>query len=257
MLITIDVGNTNIVIGLLEKKKLVERYRVRTDLKKTSDEYGLEFRSLLSFSGLSPEAVTGAIISSVVPPLDQSLALMLDKYFHVKPLFVGPGMKSGIAIRIPNPKELGADILVGIVAAGEKHGFPVITIDMGTAITFAYADRDRALYGGVVMAGIRTSLSSLISRTSKLEAVSFNAPEKVVNGDTASALQSGAVYGMASMIDGMIRRIKRERGEAPVVITGGEALIVLPYLEEKVIHDDDLLTEGLALLYEKNAPSES
>lgn len=252
MIFTIDVGNTNIVLGVVDETNLIESFRIRTDWRKTSDEYAIMILEFISYLKIKREDIKGAIICSVVPSLNPILELMLKKHFNITPLFVGPGLKTGIELHMPNPREVGPDILVGLVAAGNKYGFPTIAIDMGTATTLAYCDKNKTFYGGIIICGIKTAFNELVSKTSMLQNVAFIAPKQVINPGTVEALQSGAVYGYACMIDGLIRKIKAERGEATVVLTGGEARIIKDYLEEKVIYDDDLVSEGLIMLYNKN-----
>lgn len=254
MILCVDIGNTNIVIGLFENEtsKVSNKWRIHTDANLTSDEYGIKIAQMMSFANLKIEDISGVIISSVVPQLDSMLAIMVEKYFKKSAIFVGPGLKSGIKIKLDNPKQLGADLLVGAVAAVNKYDTPVIVIDMGTATTLTAVNDKKELLGVVIMPGIKTAYSGLFQKASKLEHVKVAAPSSVIGRDTVTSIQSGMVFGMASMIDGMIRKIKKESGEAKVVITGGEARYILPLLEEKVIFDDDLLLDGLRYLYYKN-----
>lgn len=252
MIFTIDVGNTNIVLGVVKDNELLECFRMRTDWRKTSDEYAIMIREFITYLNIKKADINGAIICSVVPGLNPILETMLKKHFNITPLFVGPGLKTGIELHMPNPREVGPDILVGIVAAGNKYGFPTIVVDMGTATTLAFCDDHKTFQGGIIISGIRTAFNELVSKTSMLQNVAFIAPKNVINPGTVEALQSGAVYGYACMIDGLIKKIKAERGDARVVLTGGEAKIIKDYLEEDVIYDDDLVSEGLIMLYNKN-----
>ncbi|MDD3107230.1 MAG: type III pantothenate kinase [Bacilli bacterium] len=254
MLLCIDIGNTNIVLGVFSQDKLVHSFRIQANLMQTSDEYGTKIIEILQFLGVDYHEIAGVIISSVVPGLDGTFEKMTDRYFNTKPLFVGPGTKSGIKIKIDNPKQLGADILVGAVATYHKYETPAIIIDMGTAITFAYLSQEKEILGGVIVPGIKTAFSGLVSKTSKLEEVRMDAPLKVIGKDTIASIQSGMIFGTASLIDGMIQKIKKEMhiDHVTTILTGGEAKVIKEYLQEPVIYDDNLLLEGLRLLYHKN-----
>ena len=197
--------------------------------------------------------VKGVIIASVVPALDSIYERMVKKYFKLDPIFVGPGIKTGIHIKTDNPKQLGADILVGAVASLQKYGTPSIIIDMGTAITLFYLDKNKELLGGIITPGVRTSYLGLFSKTSRLEEVKMDSPPSVIGKDTITCIQSGMVYGTASMIDGLIRKIKKEIGHnSKVVLTGGESSIIKNFLEEEVIYDENLILDGLRFIYYKN-----
>ena len=198
------------------------------------------------------EDVEGIIVASVVPQLDKTIERAFEKYLGKKAIFVGPGIKSGINIKLDNPKQLGADILVGAVGAVNKYQAPVITIDMGTAITICYVNSNKELLGGIILPGIKTSFNALFKKASKLEEVGIEKPKSVVGRDTVSSIQSGMVYGMASTIDGLIRKVKEENGDAKVIITGGESRFILNVLEENVIYDENLLLDGLKVMYYKN-----
>lgn len=254
MLLCIDIGNTNTVIGVYEDNNLLIDFRIESNLSQTADEYGVKLLDMFKYNNLDYHKVDGVIISSVVPNLDSTFEKMIFKYFNNNAIFVGPGIKSGIKIKTDNPKQLGADILVGAVASYQKYGAPVIIIDMGTAITFFYVDKDKELLGGVIAPGIKTSFRSLVSKTSKLEEVRMDAPLSVIGKDTTSCIQSAMIFGSAAMIDGIIRKMKKEIGlnDVKVVLTGGEARIIKNYLEEEVIYDEELLLEGLRIIYQKN-----
>lgn len=252
MLICIDIGNTNIVFGLYEDNKLVESFRFQTDIYQTIDEYSIKLMQTLNALNVKKEDIEGVIAASVVPQFDKTIERAFEKYFDKKVIFVGPGIKSGINIKLDNPKQLGADILVGAVGAINKYNAPAIVIDMGTAITFCYVNDRKELLGGIILPGIKTSFNALFKKASKLEEVGIETPKNVVGRDTVSSIQSGMVYGMASTIDGLVRKLKKENGDAKVVITGGEARFILNVLEEEVIYDDNLLLDGLKVLYEKN-----
>ena len=252
MLFCIDIGNTNIVIGIYQNEKLIESFRLQTDIYQTIDEYGIKISQVISTLNISKEDVEGIIVASVVPQLDKTIERAFEKYLGKKAIFVGPGIKSGINIKLDNPKQLGADILVGAVGAVNKYQAPVITIDMGTAITICYVNSNKELLGGIILPGIKTSFNALFKKASKLEEVGIEKPKNVVGRDTVSSIQSGMVYGMASTIDGLIRKVKEENGDAKVIITGGESRFILNVLEENIIYDENLLLDGLKVMYYKN-----
>lgn len=254
MLLCIDIGNTNTVIGIFRKEELLASFRIESNLYQTADEYGIKLLEMFKYHSLDALDVEGVIISSVVPILDSTYEKMIAKYFNKKPLFVGPGIKTGIKITTDNPKQVGADIIVGAVASHHKYGAPVIIIDMGTAITFFYVDKKKELVGGIIAPGVKTSFKSLISNTSKLEEVKMNQPLNIIGRDTIACIQSAMIYGTSAMIDGVIRKMKEEIGldNIKVVLTGGEAKMLHQYLEEDVIYDENIIIEGLKIIYQKN-----
>lgn len=252
MLLCVDIGNTSIVLGLYKDDSLIESFRIQTNIYQTADEYGIKILSILDKLNFKKEKIDGIMISSVVPQLDTTFKLLSKKYFNLDSKFVGPGIKSGINIRIDNPKELGADLLVGAVGAVNKYGAPVIVVDMGTATTLFYINDKCEFLGGMILPGIKTSFNALFQKASKLEEVAISTPKNVICKDTVGCLQSGMTYGMASMIDGAIRKMKEEAGNSKVIITGGEARYINSVLEEEVIYDENLLLDGLKILYNKN-----
>lgn len=254
MLLCVDIGNTNLVIGLFENDKLVISFSLESNLNQTKDEYGVKILDMINYNNLDKSKITGVIISSVVPTLDVTFEKMFLKYFGIKPLFVGPGIKTGIRINTDNPKQVGADIIIGAVAAVAKYGAPVIIIDMGTAITLFYVDEKKELLGGIIAPGIKISYDSLFKKTSKLEEVKFHEPINVIGRDTVGCIQSAMLYGTASMIDGLIKKMKKEinRDDIKVVLTGGEARYIRHLLEEETIYYENLLLDGLLLTYNKN-----
>ncbi len=252
MLLCIDIGNTNIVFGIYDGDKLLNSFRLETNYHKTVDEYGLKFIEMIKYIGHEVTEIDGIIIASVVPQLDGVFAKTISKYIKIEPLFVNAGIKTGINVKIDSPKQLGADILVGAVASVNKYKAPIIVIDMGTAITFTYVNENKELLGGIITPGIRTSYNSLIKKTSRLEEADMERPKSVVGRDTVSAIQSGMIFGTSSLIDGLIKKLKKEKGECPVVITGGEAHFILESLEEKVYYEENLMLEGLKYIYHRN-----
>lgn len=253
MLLVLDMGNTNITLGVFDGKRLLLQSRIATDRKKMEDQYAVELMDLLRLYKLEADAFTGAILSSVVPPLNHALCGAVQKATGLTPLLVGPGTKTGINIRIDNPSSLGADLLVGAVAAVERVGYPCIVWDLGTATTVSVIDRDGAYRGGAIMPGVMTGLDSLASRTSLLPHISVDAPPTAIASNTITCLQSGAVYGTAAMMDGMNARLMAELGyEAPVVVTGGLGREIASQCRTPVEYVNELLLDGLRLIYEKN-----
>jgi type III pantothenate kinase len=255
VLLAIDVGNTNTVIGLFDGDVSVGSWRIRTMEDATADELLVVLRGLTGLVGIDRPDITAAIISCVVPPLQGALDELCRKHLNISPLFVGPGMKSGMPIRYDNPKEVGADRIVNAVAAYEKHKRSLIAVDFGTATTFDYVNDAGEYEGGVIAPGVKIAAEALFRQASKLFRVEFRAPAKVVAKDTASAIQSGVVFGYASLVDGILERMFKEIGKKPLVIaTGGLARVIAP--ETKLVDhvDDDLTMEGLLLLYRRNNP---
>ncbi len=253
MLLVLDMGNTNITLGVFEGKRLLLQSRIATERTKMEDQYAVELMDLLRLYRLEATAFSGAILSSVVPPLNHALCGAVKKATGLTPLLVGPGTKTGINIRIDNPATLGADLLVGAVAAVEAVGTPCIVWDLGTATTVSVVDKDGAYRGGAIMPGIGTALQSLAASTSLLPQISVDAPARVIGTDTIACLQSGAVFGNASLMDGMNARIQQELGyDAPVVVTGGLGREIAAQCRTPVRYIGELLLDGLRLIYEKN-----
>ena len=256
MILAIDMGNTNIVIGCVDEEKVLFEERLATDLAKTELEYVVIFKTVLELYGIEKEKVTGAIISSVVPQLVNIIKSAVYKLIKVDPMVVGPGVKTGLNILMDEPRRVGSDLIVDAVAAINNYGTPVIVIDMGTATTMSVIDRKGNYIGGVIMPGIRVSVDSLVSRTAQLQRISLDAPDKVIGKNTINCMKSGVIYGNASCIDGMIDRLAEEMGESPddvkVVATGGLARVILPECRHNIIQDDELLLKGLKIIYDKN-----
>ena len=254
MIICVDIGNTNMVLGMYHEDKLLNTFRIKTDSTMTSDELGIKFLEYLKVDNIDIKDIEGVIISSVVPSIDRHMTEMIKKYFNLVPLFVNPGIKTSVNIRINNPKECGADLLVGAVGAISKYGPDIIIIDMGTAITITYVNEKSEFLGGAIMPGLNTSYRSLFSRASRLEVVGIDDVTSPIGKDTKSCIQSGMVYGTVSMLEGMIVRFKKVYPKAKIVITGGESRIILPYFDKSfnVIYDENLLLDGLNILYKKN-----
>lgn len=253
MLLALDMGNTNITIGVFNGKQMIFESRVATDRTKMEDQYAVELMDIFRLYHVDCHQFEGAIISSVVPPLDTAIRRAVKKVTGVTPLIVGPGTKTGVDIRIDNPAQLGPDLLVGAVAAVSRYGYPCIIWDLGTATTVSVVDKDGKFLGGAIMPGIGTSLESLIDKASLLPRISIEAPAHVIGPNTTECMQSGAVYGTAAMMEGMCDRIEQELGgPAAVIATGGLGREIAPHCRRSVVYDDDLLLEGLRLIYEKN-----
>ncbi|MBP3388667.1 MAG: type III pantothenate kinase [Clostridia bacterium] len=253
MLLTVDMGNTNITLGVFRGETLLFESRLATDHTKTGDQYAVELQNILRLYEVNVRGFEGAIVSSVVPALDRSLCDAVTRVTGVTPLLVGPGIKTGLNIRIDNPAQLGADLLTGAVAAVAKYGAPCIIWDLGTATTVSVVDKTGAFRGGAIMPGVRTSYHSLSATASLLPSISLQAPNRVIGPNTVDCMRSGAVFGNAAMMDGMNRRIWEELGyEAPVIATGGLSREIAAQCCTTVTYDGTLLLDGLRLIYEKN-----
>lgn len=254
MIICLDVGNTNIKYALFDGEELKLSFRVATEHKKTSDEYGGQLISILKNNGVDKSMIEGGIISSVVPPLDYTLERMCRTYLGIKPMLLAPGLKTGLNLRVDNAKEVGADRVVNNVAAVRKYGSPLIIIDFGTATTFNVIDKKSDFVGGVIAPGIKGSLDSLVNGTAKLPRVEIERPDKVIGTNTVTNMQSGIVYGFAGLVEYIVKKIKKELKEEDVltVATGGFSEVIAREISciDKV---DKLLTlEGLRYLYYLN-----
>ena len=253
MILTVDIGNSNIVIGGVEGDQIIFEARLRTDTTKTSDEYCIELKSLLDIYGISAEAVEGSIIGSVVPQVLNSFQTAIKKLTGKQSLVVGPGLKTGLNIKIENPAQTGADLVVGCVAALREHKPPMIVVDMGTATTMVVLDETGALIGGCICPGVKISMDALTERTALLPGLQLDQPKRAIGKNTIECMRSGIMMGAACMVDGMIRRMEEELGcKTTVVATGGIAKFVLPMCKTPVIYDKDLLVKGLAALYRDN-----
>lgn len=253
MILAVDVGNTNIVIGCIEQEKIFFVERVSTNISKTELEYVVEFKTLLDIYQIEVKEITGCIISSVVPPLNNIVRSAMEKLLHIKPLLVGPGVKTGLNILMDNPGQVGSDLIVNAVAGVHYYGAPIIMIDMGTATTISVVDEKKNYIGGMILPGVKVSLESLVNRTSQLPRISLEAPKKVIGTNTIDCMKSGIVMGQAACMDGMIERIWDELGyEATVIATGGLSGSIVPHCKKKVIYDNELTLKGLDIIYRKN-----
>lgn len=256
MLLAIDVGNTHTVIGIFEGDKRLGGWRIQTIETGTADEYWIKLRNLTIIGNVDVSKIDGVIISCVVPPLMRALEELCREFLRIRPLFVGPGMKTGMPIRYDNPREVGADRIVNAVAAYEKYRSDLIAVDFGTATTFDYINKSGEYEGGAIAPGVKIAAEALFHKASKLFRVELVAPERVIAKDTASAIQSGIVYGYASLVDGILLKMFEELGSRPVVIaTGGLAPVIVAHTRHVDEIETDLTMEGLRILYQRNLPA--
>lgn len=253
MLLAIDIGNTNITLGAFNEASLDFTARLATDTRKTADQYAVEIKSLLELYGINPGEIEDSIIASVVPAVGKSIAGAVSKLCHVVPLMLGPGVKTGLNIKIDNPAQLGADLVAGAVGALDAYTTPCVVIDMGTASTISVLDKNGSFLGGIIAAGVRLTLKALAENTAQLSSINIEAPQSVIGANTTESMQSGLVYGTASMIDGLLERIEEELGETPTVVaTGGLSKEIITHCRSNIIYNENLLLDGLRVIYEKN-----
>lgn len=253
MILAVDIGNSNIVVGGIENGNILFQARLRTDATKTSDEYCIDLKMLLEIQGVELSGVDGSIISSVVPQVMNSFKTAILKLIGKESLIIGPGIKTGMNIKIDNPSQAGADLVVGGVAALQQFKPPLIVVDMGTATTMIVLDSDGAMLGGCIAPGVKISMDALTDRTALLPGLQLDKPKRVIGRNTIDCMRSGIMLGAASMIDGMIERMEEELGcKTTVVATGGIARFVVPLCKSQIHYDKDLLLKGLDYLYREN-----
>jgi len=253
MILAVDIGNSNIVIGGIEGDEIRFEARLRTDATKTSDEYCIDLKMILEVYNTQSSQIEGMILASVVPQVLNSMKTALKKLTGKDALVVGPGLKTGLNIKIDNPQQTGADLVVGCVAALREHKAPLIVVDMGTATTVIVLDKTGAMIGGAICPGVKISMDALTDRTALLPGLQLDQPKKAIGRNTIDCMRSGIMLGAACMLDGLIERMEEELGcETTVVVTGGIAKFVIPMCRKKIIYDKDLLVKGLAALYRDN-----
>lgn len=253
MLLAIDIGNTNIVIGVIREDQILFKARIATDRLRTSDQYGVEIKNMLEAYGAKVEEIEDCIISSVVPPVFHSVRTGVLKVIGKEPMVVGPGLKTGLNIHMDVPSQVGSDRIVIAVAALAEYQAPLILMDLGTATTIEVVEPENKYVGGVIIPGMRVSLDALTSRTAQLPGISLEKPRQVIGKNTVDCMRSGMMYGTAAMLDGLIDRMEEELSHsATILATGGMAQFVTPMCKHEIILDKDLLLKGLNVLYKKN-----
>jgi type III pantothenate kinase len=253
MILVMDTGNTNIVLGVYDQGELKYHWRMETYRQKTEDEYAMQVKSLFTHVGLTFEEIKGIIISSVVPPVMFPLEQMCNKYFNLKPLIVGPGIKTGLNIKYENPREVGADRIVNAVAAIEEYETPLIIVDFGTATTYCYVNENGGYMGGAIAPGIGISMEALFDRASKLPRIELTRPDNVIGKNTVTAMQAGIVFGYVGQVEGIVARMKAQSKEEPTVIaTGGLADLIASETTVIDVVDNFLTLRGLHLIYQRN-----
>ena len=253
MILTVDIGNSKIVLGVVEENEILFEARLRTDATKTSDEYCIDLKMIMEVNHVEVNAIEGSIVASVVPPVLNSIQTAIMKLTGKKCLVVGPGLKTGLNIAIENPGQTGADLVVGCVAALREHEPPMIIVDMGTATTMVVLDKNGALVGGCICPGVKVSLDALTGKTALLPGIQLDQPKKAIGRNTIECMRSGIMLGNACMIDGMVERMEAELGyPAKVIATGGIARFITPMCKTQILYDKDLIVKGLAALYREN-----
>ena len=253
MLLVIDVGNTNMVLGVYKDTELLDHWRISTDRQRTTDEYGVLIRELFYLNDFRADDINAIIFSSVVPPVVPTLERMCQRYFGLSPLLIGPGVKTGMDIRYDNPREVGADRIVNAVAAYEKYGGPVIIVDFGTATTFCAVDAKGVYLGGSICPGIGISTEALVQRTAKLPRIELKRTDSVICRNTIESMQAGVFYGFVGQVEGIVSRMRRELDmSARVVATGGLAVVIAPATKAIDVVEPMLTLEGLRIIYERN-----
>ena len=253
MLLAIDIGNTNLVIGCIENDRILFKARIATDRLRTSDQYGVEIKNMLEAYGVQIKDIDDCIISSVVPPVFNSVKTGVIKILGKQPMVVGPGLKTGLNIHVDVPSQVGSDRIVIAVAALAEYKAPLILMDLGTATTIEVVEPENTYLGGVIIPGVKISLDALTSRAAQIPGISLDKPKQVIGKNTVDCMRSGMMYGTAAMIDGLIDRMEEELGHsATLVATGGMAQFITPLCKHNIILEKDLLLKGLNIIYKKN-----
>lgn len=253
MILAVDIGNTNIVFGILDGPKVRFSGRIGTDRSKMAIDFLISFKTLLELYEINPAAIEGGILSSVVPELSIQVRDAMEMLLKKKVLVIGAGIKTGLNIKIDDPKSLGADRVADAVAAIEEFVAPMVIIDMGTATTISVIDKNKCHIGGMIIPGVMTSLNALSNKASQLPSISLTDPKAIIGKNTIDCMKSGVVYGNAAMIDGLIDRIKKDIGDdIRVITTGGLSKFIIPHCKNKMIYEENLLLKGLYYIYKKN-----
>lgn len=253
MLLAIDIGNTNLVIGCFRDDKILFKARIATDRTRTSDQYGVEIKNMLEAYGVDRSDIKDCIISSVVPPVFNSVRTGVIKIIGKQPMVVGPGLKTGLNIHVDVPSQVGSDRIVIAVAALAEYKAPLLLLDLGTATTIEAVEPDNVYMGGVIIPGVRVSLDALTSRAAQLPGISLDQPKQVIGKNTVDCMRSGMMYGTAAMIDGLVERMEEELGHrCTLIATGGLAQFITPLCKREIILEKDLLLKGLNIIYKKN-----
>lgn len=254
VLLALDVGNTHTTIGVFREKEILRRWRLSTTKERTVDELGILLRNLCQWSQISPDDIGGVIVGSVVPPIDGALKAAIATYLHAEALFVAPGIRSGMPLKVETPQELGADRLCNAVAAFAEHGGPCVVVDFGTATTWEVVSEKGEFLGGVIAPGLEISAEALFSRAAKLPRIELVPPARVIGKATVDSMQAGLVYGYVGLVEGVTRRVLAELGGGKVIATGGLAAVIAHHTSLFDSVDDDLTLKGLRLLWERNRP---
>lgn len=256
LIFVFDIGNTNIVLGVYDGDELKYHWRIETNRHRTEDEYGMVIKALFAHENLQFSDINGIVISSVVPPIMFALERMCLKYFQLKPMVVGPGMKTGLNIKYDNPREVGADRIVNAVAAIHEYGSPLIIVDFGTATTYCYVNEHKEYMGGAIAPGINISTEALYSKAAKLPRIEIARPDEIIGKNTVAAMQAGILYGYVGQVEGIVRRMKEQSNQNPTVIaTGGLANLIAQESDVIDIVDPFLTLKGLQLIYKRNMDS--
>ena len=253
MILAIDIGNTNIVLGGIEDSEILFETRMATDPSKTSDQYHLEMRSMLGLFDVNVQQLEGAIISSVVPQVLNSMHTAVIKMTGMDPIIVGPGIKTGLNVHVDNPKTVGSDLIVAAVAGMRFYGAPLMIVDMGTATTITVIDENRCFLGGCICPGVRISMDAMVGSAAQLPGISLDAPKQVIGRNTVDCMRSGIMLGAAAMLDGLLDRMEEELGKKmPTVATGGLSQFVIPLCRREIMYDKNLILKGLDILFQNN-----
>ncbi len=253
MLLAVDIGNTNITLGVYKDDRLLFTSRLATDVRRTADQYAIEICDVLRLNDLSTDAIEDAAICAVVPAVCAAVSTAVTKLCNIVPLILGPGVRTGLNIKIDDPAQLGADLAAGAVGALAEYKMPCVVIDLGTATTISVLDRNGCFLGGSIAAGVRLTLDALTTRTAQLPAIHIEAPKSVIGKNTVDSMKSGLVMGTAAMLDGLLDRIEDELGEKPTIVaTGGLSKDIIVHCKNSIIYNENLLLDGLREIYEKN-----